>query len=85
MGQGIVHFVGTMARESTMDKMSAEEKKIQGFPMFFTLENFKKSLFWATRSSVGAGISIVVVFIVVTIFVVDLVSKESGKMQKAKS
>jgi hypothetical protein len=32
MGQGIVHFIGTMDRESTMDKMSAEEKKFQGFP-----------------------------------------------------
>jgi hypothetical protein len=44
MGQGIVHFIGAMARESTMDKMSAEEKKFKGFPMFFTFENFKKSL-----------------------------------------
>jgi hypothetical protein len=35
MGQGIVHFIGTMARESTMDKMSAGEKKIQGFPHVF--------------------------------------------------
>jgi hypothetical protein len=45
VGQGIVHFIGTMARESTMDKMSAEEKKFKGFPMFYTFENFKKSLF----------------------------------------
>jgi hypothetical protein len=43
MGQGIVHFIGTMARESTMDKMSAAKKKIQGFPMFFTFENFKRA------------------------------------------
>jgi hypothetical protein len=35
MGQGIVHFIGTMARESTMDKMNAAEKKIQGFPHVF--------------------------------------------------
>jgi hypothetical protein len=35
MGQGILHFIGTMARESNMDKMSAEEKKIQGFPHVF--------------------------------------------------
>jgi hypothetical protein len=35
MGQGIVHFIGTMARESTMDKMRADEKKIQGFPHVF--------------------------------------------------
>jgi hypothetical protein len=35
MGQGIMHFFGTMARESTMDKMSAEEKKTQGFPHVF--------------------------------------------------
>jgi hypothetical protein len=31
-----------MTRESTMNKMSAEEKKFKGFPMFFTFENFKK-------------------------------------------
>jgi hypothetical protein len=37
MGQGIVHFIGTMARESTTDKMSAEEKKIQGFPHDFNI------------------------------------------------
>jgi hypothetical protein len=43
MGQGIVHFTGTMARESTMDKMSAEEKQFKGFPMFFTFENFKRA------------------------------------------
>jgi hypothetical protein len=35
MGQWIVHFSGTMARESTMDRMSAEEEKIQGFPHDF--------------------------------------------------
>jgi hypothetical protein len=29
-----------MAGESTMDKMSAEEKNFKGFPMFFTIENF---------------------------------------------
>jgi hypothetical protein len=35
VGAGIVHLIGTMARESTMDKMSAQEKKIQGFPHVF--------------------------------------------------
>jgi hypothetical protein len=45
MGQRIVHFIGAMARESTMDRMSEEEKKFKGFPMFFTFENFKKCLF----------------------------------------
>jgi hypothetical protein len=44
MGQGIVHFFGTMARESTMDRMSAPKKKnCEGFPMFFTFENFKRA------------------------------------------
>jgi hypothetical protein len=38
-------FIGTMARESILDKMSGEEKKFKGFPMFFTFENFKKGLF----------------------------------------
>jgi hypothetical protein len=40
MVQRIVQFIGTMARESTMDKMSAGEKNFKGFPMFFTFENF---------------------------------------------
>jgi hypothetical protein len=35
MGPAIVHIIGTMARESTMEKMSAEEKKLQGFPHVF--------------------------------------------------
>jgi hypothetical protein len=35
IGQAIVHFTGTVARESTMDKMSAGKKKIQGFPHVF--------------------------------------------------
>jgi hypothetical protein len=43
MGQGIVHFIDTMARESTMDRMSAPKKKFKGFPMFFTFENFKRA------------------------------------------
>jgi hypothetical protein len=33
-----------MARESTMDKISAEEKKFKGFPMFLTFKFFKKGL-----------------------------------------
>jgi hypothetical protein len=40
MSQGIVHFIGTMARESTMYKLKAEEKEIQGFPMFCTFLKF---------------------------------------------
>jgi hypothetical protein len=43
MGQEIVHFIGTTARESTMDKMSAPKKYCEGFPMFFTFKNFKKA------------------------------------------
>jgi hypothetical protein len=43
MGQRIVHFIGAMVRESTMNKMSAEEKKFKGFPMLFTFENFKRA------------------------------------------
>jgi hypothetical protein len=35
MSQGLVHFIGSMARESIADKMSAEEKKIQWFPHVF--------------------------------------------------
>jgi hypothetical protein len=40
MGQGIVHFIGTMARESTLIKMSAPKKKIQGFPHVFYIWKF---------------------------------------------
>jgi hypothetical protein len=40
MGQGIAHFTSTMDRESTMGKMSAEEKKIQGFPHVFYIQEF---------------------------------------------
>jgi hypothetical protein len=35
LGKGIGRFIGTMARRSTMNKMSAQEKKIQGFPYVF--------------------------------------------------
>jgi hypothetical protein len=37
-----------MARESTMDKMRAEEKKIQGFAHVFYISKFQKEPFWAT-------------------------------------
>jgi hypothetical protein len=43
MGQGIVHFIDAMIRKSIMDKMSTQEKKFKGFPMFFTIENFKRA------------------------------------------
>jgi hypothetical protein len=57
MGQGIVHFIGTMARESTMDKMSAGEKKFNGFPMFLTFEIFEKSLFGRHEAVVESAIA----------------------------
>jgi hypothetical protein len=38
--EGIVHFIGTMARESTMDKMSAPKKKLRGFPHVFYIWKF---------------------------------------------
>jgi hypothetical protein len=44
-----------------------------------------KEPFWATWSSGGVVISIVVVPIAVAIVVADLESKERGTMQKAKS
>jgi hypothetical protein len=43
MGQGIVHFIGPMARESIMNRFSPEEKKFKGFPMFFTFEILKRA------------------------------------------
>jgi hypothetical protein len=42
MGQGIVHFIGTMARESTMDKMSAEKKISRVSPCFLHLKILKR-------------------------------------------
>jgi hypothetical protein len=51
------HFIGTMARESTVDKMSAGEKKFQGFPMFFTFENFKKGLFGRHEAVVESALA----------------------------
>jgi hypothetical protein len=74
-----------MARESTMDKMSAEEKKIQGRPHVFYIWKFQKGPFWSTWSSGGVGISIVVVSIADVIVVADLVSKERGTKQKVNS
>jgi hypothetical protein len=48
LGQGAVHFIGPMARESTMGKMSAEEKKSSRvFPCFLHLKILKVP-FWAT-------------------------------------
>jgi hypothetical protein len=40
MGQEMGHFIGTMARDSTMDKMSAPKKKLRGFPHVFYFEKF---------------------------------------------
>jgi hypothetical protein len=57
MGQGIVHFIGTMTRESTMKKKSAPKKKFKGFAMFFTFENFKKSLFGRHEAVVGSALA----------------------------
>jgi hypothetical protein len=45
MGQVVVHFVGTMARESTIDKLSAPKKNLRGFPHVFYIRKFQKSLF----------------------------------------
>jgi hypothetical protein len=39
-GQGVVHFIGTLARESTMDKMSAPKKKLREFPHVFYIQKF---------------------------------------------
>jgi hypothetical protein len=57
MGQGIVHFIGTMARESTIDKMSAAKKKFKGFPMFYTFENFKKGVFGRHEAVVESALA----------------------------
>jgi hypothetical protein len=62
-----------------------EKKKISRVSLCFSHLKILKGPFWALKSSDGVSISIVVVFIVVGIVVADLVSKERGKMQKAKS
>jgi hypothetical protein len=43
MGQVMVHFIGTMARESTMDKMSAEKKNSRVSPWFLQLKILKSA------------------------------------------
>jgi hypothetical protein len=48
MGQGIVHFIGTMAKEPTIDKMSAEEKKFSRVSPCFLHLKILKEPFWAT-------------------------------------
>jgi hypothetical protein len=48
MGQGLVHFIGPMTRESTKDKMSAEEKKISRVSPCFLHLKILKEPFWAT-------------------------------------
>jgi hypothetical protein len=65
--------------------MSAPKKKIARVSPYFLHLKILKEPFWATWGSVGAVNSIVVVSIVVVIVVADLVSKERGTMQKAKS
>jgi hypothetical protein len=47
MGQGVVHFIGAMAKESTMVKMSAEKKNSRVPLCILHLKNLKGS-FWAT-------------------------------------
>jgi hypothetical protein len=42
-----VHFIGAMAKESTMDKMSAEKKNSRVSPCFLHLK-ILKGPFWAT-------------------------------------
>jgi hypothetical protein len=54
---GIVRFIGTMTRESTMKKKSAPKKNFKGFAMFFTFENFKKSLFGRHEAVVESSIA----------------------------
>jgi hypothetical protein len=66
-----------------MDKMSAKEKKNSRVSPCFLHLNILKEPFWATWSSDGVGINVVVVFIVVVIVAANLLSKEGGTMQKA--
>jgi hypothetical protein len=53
MGQGIVHFIGTLARESARRR----KKNFKGFPMFFTIENFKKGLFGRHEAVVESSLA----------------------------
>jgi hypothetical protein len=51
-----VHFIGIMARKSTMDKI-AKKKKFKGFPMFLTIENFEKSIFGRHEAVVESALA----------------------------
>jgi hypothetical protein len=42
-GSRIVHFIGPMARETTMDKMCAEEKNSRVSPCFLHLKFLKRA------------------------------------------
>jgi hypothetical protein len=46
-GSRLEQFIGTMARESRMDKMSAEKKNSRVSPCFLHLKILKRA-FWAT-------------------------------------
>ena len=43
MGQGIVHFIGTIARESTMDKRVQKKKNSWVSPCFSHLKILKRA------------------------------------------
>jgi hypothetical protein len=47
MGQGIVHFIGTMARESTLEMCVHLKKNSRVSPCFLHLKILKEP-FWAT-------------------------------------
>jgi hypothetical protein len=65
-----------------MDRMSARKKKIQGFPMFFTFENFKNSLNGLSKAVVGSFFVVIIVAAIVV--VADLKSKRNCKVAKGK-
>jgi hypothetical protein len=43
MGQDVMHFIGAMARESSMDKMGAKEKNSRVSPCFLQLKILKRA------------------------------------------
>jgi hypothetical protein len=65
--------------------MGVHLKKIARVSPCFLHLKILKVFFWATWSSGGVVINVVVVPIAVVIVVADLVPKEGGTMQKVKS
>jgi hypothetical protein len=57
MGKELVHFISNLDYEILQWNGSAPKKNCEGFPMFFTFENFKKSLFGRHEAAVELSLA----------------------------